>query len=80
VSQLNVGSFVLGGLVATFVVANLIPANESSCCQRVAFGARDKIAGLTGPFEDAASALLDATGITKTLPGLLDKLGVPKDF
>jgi hypothetical protein len=80
VSQLNVGSFVLGGLVATFVVAVVLKPNESSCCQRVAFGARDKIAGLTGPFESAVSALLDATGITQTLPGLLDRLGVPKDF
>lgn len=67
---------VLAGIAIAMVIA---PANESSCCQRVAFGARDKIAGLAGPFEGLVAGALDVTGLTKVFPGLLDKLGVPAD-
>lgn len=59
--------------------AHFLRAQESSCCQRVALGARDKLAGFLGPFSGLASGFLDGTGLTKLLPGLLDSLGVPKD-
>lgn len=61
------------------VGAHLLRAKESSCCERVALGARDKIAGYLGPAAPLGAGLLDATGLTDLLPGLLDKLGVPKD-
>lgn len=54
-------------------------AKDSSCCERLSYGARDKIAGYTGPFSGLVSGGLDALGLTKLLPGLLDATGVPKD-
>jgi hypothetical protein len=72
------GWFLLGALVATAIVARLeLGASSSSCCQRVNAGARDKIAGYTGPFSGLVSGFLDATGLTNTFSGLLDTLGVP---
>ncbi len=68
------------GVVAGFALhAWIAPASESSCCKRVAFGARDKIAGKAGAAGDVVSTLLDITGLTDALPGLLDKAGVPAD-
>ena len=67
------------GTVAGMAAIALIAPVESSCCKRVAYGARDKIAGYTGSFAGATSALLDATGTTNALPGLLDLFGVPAD-
>lgn len=74
------GSLGIGVVVGLFVSAYVLRSNETSCCQRVAFGARDKLAGLAGSLEGVVAGVLDATGITQTLPGLLDRLGVPKDF
>lgn len=59
--------------------AHLLRGKESSCCERVAIGARDKIAGYAGSASGAVATGLDALGITKLLPGLLDAAGVPKD-
>lgn len=65
-----------GGLA---VGAWALRAQESSCCSRVAFGARDKLAGYAGPFGSVVAGALDATGLTSLLPGALDAFGVPKD-
>jgi hypothetical protein len=61
------------------VGAWFLRAKESSCCQRVAIGARDKLAGYTGALAPLTSTVLDYSGLTNVLPGLLDGLGVPKD-
>jgi hypothetical protein len=58
---------------------HFLRAKETSCCQRVAFGARDKLSGYAGPFSGLVSGALDGLGLTSLLPGLLDGLGVPKD-
>ena len=73
------GWFALG-VLAGFAVVSAIRPTEGSCCQRVAFGARDKIAGYFGTTASPAVAyLLDGSGITNALPGLIDFLGLPKD-
>ena len=69
--------FALGAVTATVVVTRIKKADSSTCCLRVAYGARDKLAGYTGPFSDFTSGLLDNLGLTKHLPGILDSLGVP---
>lgn len=69
------GGFALG----VFVIANLKQANESNCCARVAIGARDTIAGAAGPAKGIVAGALDALGLTKHLPSILDGLGVPLD-
>lgn len=71
--------FALGAVAGIAVTAFLIPADPSQCCERVAFGARDKIAGLAGPFSGLVKGVFDVSGLTKILPGLLDRLGVPTD-
>jgi hypothetical protein len=72
---IGLGAFVVGVIVG----ARFLRAAESSCCERVALGARDKIAGYAGPASGLVSGALDATGTTQLLPGLLDLFGVPKD-
>ena len=76
----SVGWFAAGAVVATAAVTRLIPANTSTCCQRVAYGARTVIAERTGPFASVTAWTLDALGLTKHIPSLLDRLGVPLDF
>lgn len=76
---MNAGAAFALGVVMGFALVALTYPIETSCCQRVAFGARDKIAGLAGSGGGIVSGLLDATGITNALPGLLDLFGVPKD-
>lgn len=73
------GFVVLAGLAGIAIGTWAFRADDSSCCQRVAYGARDKLAGYAGPFSGLVSGALDATGLTKLLPGLLDDLGIPKD-
>ena len=69
-----------GGLaLGVFLVANIKRANESSCCQRVAFAGRDVIADFAGPASPLVAGVLDAFGLTKHIPGILDTLGVPTD-
>lgn len=63
--------------VGLVVGARLLRAKDSSCCERVAIGARDKIAGMTGPLSPLTSKVLDATGLHALVPGLLDVFGVP---
>jgi hypothetical protein len=75
----GLGWFALGALAATVVVSRLVPASETNCCQRVAFGARDKIGSLAGPFDTVVTSGLDMLGITKHLPKILDDFGVPLD-
>lgn len=72
--------FAVGVVAGVVVFSRIKTANESTCCQRVAYGARDKISGLAGPFDGLVSGVLDGLGLTKHLPGLLDTLGVPVDF
>lgn len=67
----------VGGLA---IGAWFLRAKESSCCERLAYGARDKIAGYAGPFAGLVSGGLDLFGLTPLLPGLLDTAGVPKEF
>lgn len=74
----SAGLILLGVIAGVAVSAALRPI-ETSCCQRVAVGARDTIAGYAGPFGGLVAGALDATGLTSVLPGLLDKLGVPVD-
>jgi hypothetical protein len=57
----------------------LLRAKDSSCCERLSYGARDKIAGYAGPAAPLVAGALDATGLTKLLPRALDLFGVPKD-
>lgn len=73
------GWFVVGALAATAVVTRIMPANTNSCCARVAYGVRDKIADYAGPFDFLVKGTFDVLGLTKHLPGLLDTLGVPLD-
>ncbi len=75
----STGWFLLGVAAGFVVITRLVPADPSSCCQRVAFGARDKIAGYAGPFSGLVSGALDGLGLTPLIPGLLDTFGVPKD-
>jgi hypothetical protein len=65
--------------VGVVVGSHLLRAKESACCERVALGARDKLAGYAGGAAPVVSGLLDGLGLTKLLPGALDRLGVPKD-
>lgn len=74
-----IGWFALGAIAATAIVARLTPANESQCCQRVAYGARDKLAGYAGPLSGLVSGALDGLGLTKHFPSLLERAGVPLD-
>jgi hypothetical protein len=71
--------FALGAVTATILVTRIMPANESNCCARVAYGARDTIAGKAGPLSGFVADALDALGLTKHLPSVLDELGVPLD-
>lgn len=73
-------AFVGGLLVGVALVTRIKQANESTCCQRVAFGARDTIADKAGAAGGLVSGLLDGLGLTKHLPGLLDTFGIPVDF
>lgn len=75
----NTGWFAVGLLVGVVVITRIHPATDTSCCQRVAYGARDKIAGYAGPFSGLVSGALDGLGLTQHIPGLLDTLGVPVD-
>lgn len=73
--------YFLAGLgIGAVAILWMKPAPESSCCKRVAFGARDRISGYAGPLEDVVSGLFDATGLTPHLPSVLDALGVPHDL
>lgn len=74
------GWFALGVVVGVVVITRIVPATDTSCCERVAYGARDKIASYTGPFSDVTKGLLDGLGLTPLIPGILDTLGVPKDL
>ena len=76
---MNAAGYVVVFLGGVAIGAWALRAKEASCCERVAFGARDKIAGYTGPFAGLAKEFLDASGLTKLLPGALDAFGVPKD-
>lgn len=71
--------FGVGLVVGVVVITRIKPANTSSCCTRVAYGARDTIAGYAGPLDSVAAGALDFLGVTNHLPGLLDQLGVPYD-
>lgn len=68
-----------GFLIGVALMSRLKQAPESSCCRRVAFGARDTIAGKAGPLSGAVAGILDGLGITEHLPSLLDVFGVPYD-
>ena len=76
---MNAAYFIGGFAVGAVLVLIMKPASESTCCQRVAFGARDKISSFAGGASGTVSGALDATGITKHLPSLLDAFGVPLD-
>jgi hypothetical protein len=71
--------FAFGALSATVIITRIRHATESSCCERVSFGAADRLAGYTGPFSGLTKGFLEVTGLRKELPGLLDALGVAKD-
>ena len=66
-------------LLGLAVGSHLLRAKESSCCERVNLGARDKLAGFAGPAKPLVAGALDALGLTNLLSGLLDAAGVPKD-
>lgn len=68
-----------GFLFGIALMSRLKPAPDSSCCRRVALGARGVIAEKAGPFGSVVSGLLDGLGITDHLPSLLDVFGVPHD-
>lgn len=72
------GWFALGLFGGIALTVHLLPADPSSCCERLANAARDKIAGYAGPFSGAVSGLLDGLGLTQLIPGALDLFGVPK--
>lgn len=71
--------FIGGALLGVAVMSRIKPANESSCCKRVAIGGRDKIAGYAGPLSPLVGGALDALGLTDHIPGILDQAGVPYD-
>jgi hypothetical protein len=72
------GAFALGALVGVLVMLQLKRARDTSCCERLANAARDKIAVAAGPFAGVVGAVLDATGLTNQIPSLLDTFGVPR--
>jgi hypothetical protein len=76
---MNAAGYVVVFIGGVAVGAWALRAKESSCCERVSYGARDKIAGYAGPFSGLVKEFLDASGLTKLLPGTLDAVGVPKD-
>jgi hypothetical protein len=71
--------FGFGALAATVIITRIRHPSDSSCCERVSFGAADRLAGYTGPFAGLTKGFLEVTGLRKELPGLLDALGVAKD-
>lgn len=73
------GAYVAAFFAGLAIGVHAFRASETSCCQRVAFGARDKLAGLTGAAAPLTAGALDALGLTGLFPGLLDAAGVPKD-
>jgi len=66
------------GVLGGFALIKYTYPLESSCCQRVANAGRDQIAGLFGGASGAVGSVLDSTGLTNTIPGLLDVFGVSK--
>lgn len=75
-STLGVGALAFfGGL---FVGAVVLRATNTWCCDQVAKGARDKIAGAAGSAGGLVSSALDATGLTDLLPGIVQAAGLGK--
>jgi len=72
-------AFALGAILGAVVILHLKPANTSTCCQRVGFGARNFIAEKTGPLEGVVKDFVDSIGLTPHIPSILDEFGVPLD-
>ncbi len=69
----DVAFVALGAALGLLITLQLRPANTSSCCARVAAGARDRAVDELGGW---AGAVGDAFGVWPHVPTLLDQLGV----
>jgi hypothetical protein len=66
----------VGAAVGFAIASRLRPANESSCCRRVAAGARDRVGVECGPFGLICQSLGDALGVWPHAPEILDRWGL----
>jgi len=69
----GVGWFALGAVAALVVASRFGPATTSTCCARVAAGARERVSDAYG---EGAAAIGDAIEIWPHVPDVLDWLGV----
>lgn len=74
--QTNLVWFAVGISAGAWLVLQLKPANNTTCCARVAIAARDQLATATHTGRVGAT-LLDLLGITNYLPAIIDAAGVP---
>jgi len=65
--------FAAGAAVGLVLAFRIKPATDTSCCQRVAAGVRDRVGAGCGPI---CQSIGDALGIWPATPGLLDHFGV----
>lgn len=70
------GLVALAAVAGVLVGTKIFRAADSSCCNRLARAAADKIDGALGGTGLVAD-VLNGTGISSWIPGLLDDLGVP---
>jgi hypothetical protein len=69
-------ALVAGFAVGFAIASRLRPANESSCCVRVAAGARDKVGEACGILGPVCQSLGDTLGIWRHAPSILDRWGL----
>jgi hypothetical protein len=67
----------VGAALGAILVLRLRPTTESSCCDRVRQGIRDKLSSACGPLGPACSGLAEGLGLVRSGPDLLDTFGVP---
>lgn len=68
--------FIGGVAVGVAVMARLKPANESSCCKRVAGAVRGKVGDTFG---SVGASAFDWLGLSDHAPAIIDAFGVPYD-
>jgi hypothetical protein len=75
--MLRAGAWLAIGAGLGFVLALRVrPAVDSSCCERVAVGARDKVGALCGSWGGTCQELGDSINLWPHIPSLLDAFGV----
>jgi len=69
----------VGGTVVGAVAILQLRENETSCCERVGWGAREELVTMAGPLGGVVGAIYDALNLRSVAGPLLDALGVPKN-